>query len=116
MPVRLSQLTAGATKRVAIPFGDDVLNVDYRPGAVTPLLEAKEIEFRERGMALSGVAAFLDVIISGWDLVDDKGKPIAPTKAVFESFGMDTLMALTRAIQADLVPNPPTSNGSSSSG
>jgi hypothetical protein len=116
MPIKLHQLNAGATKQVAVPFGDESLNVTYNPGAVTPLLEAREIEYREKGMALSGVAAFLDVIISGWDLTDDKGKPIAPTKAVFESFGMDVLMALTKAIQTDLAPNPPTSNGASPGG
>lgn len=118
MPIKLHQLSAGAAKRVAIPFGDDVLNVEYRPSAVTPALEAREVELREKGMALSGVAEFLAVIITGWDLVDDKGKPIAPNHETLQGFGMDVLLALTRGIQEDMGAGPKleTSNGSSSNG
>lgn len=116
MPIKLHQLSASTPKSLAIPFGDAVLNIDYKPTAVTPNLEAREAERKAQGIVMTGVAEFLAEIITSWDLVDDKGKPIPPTRDTLMGFGMDVLGVISKAIQEDLVPNPPAPNGSSSSG
>lgn len=115
MPISLSALTADR-RTVKVPFGDDALTLVYRPSTINAVQEARELEDREKGRHLLAQARSLAEIILSWDLVDDAGKPLPVTEETIQTFGIDVVSKITRAVLADLLPNqttPPTSrNGS----
>lgn len=116
MPIRVSALTADR-RTIKVDFGDDTLNLTYKPSAVNAVQEARELEEREKGQVLLAQARSLAEIITSWDVQDDDGKPLPVSADVMAPLGLDFTAKVTRAILDDLLPNRQTAtvsrNGSS---
>lgn len=116
MPIRLSALAADRGT-VKVSFGDDVLNIKYKPSAINVEQEERELAERAGGHHLLAMAKSLAEIIETWDLQDDAGKDLPVAVDVLRPLGLSVLQKITRAILDDLLPNrtPPatSSNGSS---
>lgn len=111
VPIRLSALTADR-RPLRVAFGDDALNLTYKPSAVNAVQEARELEEREKGLHLAAQARSLAEIIASWDLQDDDGQPVPVSAAVVGALGLDFTSKVTRAILADLLPNQKTGDDS----
>lgn len=116
VPISRSKLVAD-TRPVKVPFGDDVLNLTYKPSAVNAKQEARELEEREKGLHLLAQARSLKEIIVSWDMVDDEGKPEPVTEEILAELGLEVCKRINDAILDDLLPNRRTAvasvNGSS---
>jgi hypothetical protein len=119
VPIRLSQITANR-RPLTIPFGDDTLNLTYKPAAVNAVQEARELEEREQGKHLLAQANSLAEIIASWDLQDDKGEDLPVSAHVIAPLGLDFTSKVTKAILDDLLPTRQTAtdsrNGSAAAG
>jgi hypothetical protein len=115
VPIRLSALTADR-RSIRVAFGDDSLSLDYRPSSINAVQEARELEDREKGRHLLAQARSLTEIVVSWDLQDDNGAAVPVSEEVIQTFGLDVVSKITRAILDDLLPNRTTaavsSNGS----
>lgn len=116
MPIRVSALVADH-KPVAVVFGDDTLNLTYKPSAVNAVQEERELADRKEGRHLFALAQSLSEVIDSWDLQDDDGNALPPTVDTLKPLGLDALQKINRVILADLLPNQTpsatSSNGSS---
>lgn len=106
---------AARTKRLSVELDGEAFDLWYLPGKVSPLAirELKELSDDDD----SGFASALGQIrrfVTQWDVVDDAGERIAPTDPRVEAFDVAFLVAVIRAIGADLSPNPTTSTNSGS--
>lgn len=85
-PVALSTIT-GITRPIAVPIGDELLEVVYRIGENTPEL-ADRLEAAERAgdgeAQLELVFTFLERAVTTWELYDDHGNRLPCTREVFE--------------------------------
>ena len=66
--MKLSSLLA-AKKPVDVPFGDQVLKIEYRPAVLT-------MEFIQGKLSQQSVEEALLELIATWDLEDENGKPL----------------------------------------
>lgn len=127
MPVHLSDvLDAQVTITTAVPVGDQVLNVRWRPGgltgetedlveSLTPPDAAGSVEERGRADRRQNrtLRRILSDLIAGWDMVDAKGKelPVAETLARLPG---PFLWSLFNALSGDVAPKeasePPSSD------
>lgn len=102
MPIRVSALTADRAT-VSLPVGDDVLHVTYRPSAVNAQVE--ETMAGASARPIGAMADLLAALIVSWDVVDEAGTPVEPSRAFLGTLGVAVLRRLVEAIGADLVPN-----------
>ncbi len=104
MPVRLSDLMRD-TRTMTLPVGDDVLTVTYRPSGITPETEERLAKLGQDQRLGASMIALLTETLTGWDLVDDKGKPLPITEAQLRKLPMRLLGDLVRAMTEDMRPN-----------
>lgn len=127
--MRLSTILADR-KRLEIPIGEDVLNIVYRPNAITPettsalsnlakrvgeLLGNEEnqdnpligIQAIEVGAEMSNinVQQVLSYVVE-WDLLEDDGSPVALTVERISELPQKFLETVVQAITKDNRPNP----------
>lgn len=89
--------------KLAIPFGDEVVNVVYRPSKVNAVTEAKALELRREGRVFAAHAAYVAELVESWDLTDGK-KPFPPTTENLESLGYEIVQHIRDSIMADYLP------------
>lgn len=106
MPIKLSHL-ASDRRTCTITVGDETVTVTYRPGGVTPELEdeLRDCAADQRGGA--ALVALLSHCLVEWDVLDDDGRPLAPTPKNLRRLPTVFLGQVAQAITDDLRPNPP---------
>lgn len=104
MPISLADLTR-ATRTVAVEYDGHTVNLTYTPGKLTPAVEARLNDANEHNRPASGVADELAQIIVGWDVTDEKGKPVEVTTELLHEFPTRFLLACVQAIGSDARPN-----------
>lgn len=112
MPIRLSALTADR-RPLKIEFGDDTLNLVYRPSTINAVQEARELEDKAAGKHVMAQARTLVEAIISWDIQDDDGQSLPVSEEVMASLGLDVTLKINRAIIQDLLPNQTTGSVSS---
>jgi len=107
--MKLSNL-APSTRTVQVRVGageEDVVNVTYRPGALTIGIADKLKELRDNPMADLEVAeVFLLPLITKWDLQDENGNELPVTREVFAQIPIEFLGMIFLEIRMDALPNP----------
>lgn len=113
MPISLAQLVSNRAT-LAIPLSADepdgpALHVTYKPSGITPralrairALQGQEVASLSEAdqlAALDTVTGYLASVLIDWDLTDNDGTPIPPTRAGLEDVDYDTQAFLLRAIQ-----------------
>jgi len=90
------------TKRVRIPFGEDVLEVEYRPDAVTPRMVIQVDEAKKPAEQMRAVVEALSRILVSWDLIGEDGKPYPITKASLMDLPLFFLAQVFQAVTEDM--------------
>lgn len=126
--MKLSQVLS-ERKRLAIAVGDDVLNVVYRPKAITPEMvdgsitaaqlaksgalnaDSLTIENADEkfGMVLRMSAMPVDSVLAyveSWDLTDEEGVTIPLSRESLRTLPIEFLKTVVAAINEDMRPNP----------
>jgi hypothetical protein len=115
MPIRLDDLIADK-RDLPVPlrtYGD--VTVSYRPNVITAAFRA-ELRAQTDTLATEEyLAKFLTHVLTGWDLLDAKGKPI-PIAEGLAKLPDWALSDLVEAVTSDMAPNAasvsPSKNGS----
>lgn len=106
-------------RSVAVPFNGVDVQITYDPNVITPRLEEDMNAATAAGA--STVKQFLGVMVKwivGWDLTADVaddapagtvGEPLPITVEVLTDFPDTVLSAITKALMADMRPNPTSS-------
>lgn len=102
---------------VAVPFDGASLKVTYRPGAITPKVQAAVFKAQREQDVNAGLCQPLSKLLVRWDLTDDEGETVPTTAESLADLPAQLLMRVLEAITDDMAPNPPrgddSSNGSS---
>lgn len=93
------------TVLLPIPFGDDVINAEYKPHKMTPKFRAFLINL-DNGAGLGeaqkdSAAQMAAEMLASWD-VDYDGQPFPPTYDNLLTVPIELLSAVVRAIWTDL--------------
>lgn len=88
---------------LAIPFGDETVNVVYRPSRINAVTEAKALDLRREGRIFAAHAAYLAEIVEAWDLTDGKTQ-YPPTPENIEALGYEIVQHIRDSIMADYLP------------
>lgn len=108
MAVKLSEKMA-ETKTVTVKWGDDDVDICYKPNAVTPrLLEEIDQAAAKDDMSALGVA--LEPVLEWWDVLDDKGRRIGTDAGTIATLPLSWIVAVQNGMEAD--QNPPESGTS----
>jgi hypothetical protein len=105
MPIRISDLVVGK-RELTLAFGTNSLKLTYDPNKLTAKMEAEAIELRGDGRYQAVMAEQLSAMVVGWDLQDEDGKPLPPSKEIFLSLGYPVMVYLTQEISSDFFTNP----------
>ncbi len=98
MPIRVADM-ARNERTMEVEFLDETARVTYRPLAYTPELEAA---LDEAGARASGrIIKFLEAVLISWEVLDEDGQELPPTKEVMEKLPLDFLSAVSNAITKD---------------
>ncbi len=129
MPVTLSQILSGIEERTdSMPFLDDVVEITWSPGRMTPELEARvaglaDVSEAEEWRLTEALADSIATLVVRWDLLEDDGGPMAsspervkrlPVPFLWEVFGF--LSGLSGPKVESGEPSPGTSQPAASSG
>lgn len=101
--MRLSDVTR-ERKDLAVPFGDLVLNVVYKPQFATPALLS---EFANASQDPLLLAKDFCAMVDSWDLTDDKDRVIPVDQEHVANVPISILQAVILAIGEDMRPNLP---------
>lgn len=106
MPIRLSDLAA-KSRALTVEFDGEQIAVTYLPGRMTMALQARMQKATElaAGDANKELAAVLTELVSGWDVLDESGAPLAVTEKVVRQLPLRFVTALTLALFDDVNPN-----------
>lgn len=96
MAIKVSQLNS-QKRTVEVKFGEETLNVTYRPNCVTPQF-LDDLQQPKQGEA---IAEAIEKIVVEWDLLNEQGKQLAPKLALIKTLPIAFLMAVMAAVQAD---------------
>lgn len=88
---------------LAIPFGDETLNIVYQPSKINAITEAKTQEIRREGRIFGAYAAMVAEWVVEWDLTDGK-KAYPPTQENVEALGHEIVQHIRDSILADYLP------------
>lgn len=105
--MQLSKITS-ARLTLAIPIGDETLNVVYRPQAITlELVDRKEIAQTIPGETL---ALTLVELIESWDLIDDQGNTYPLTVEAVKRLPVEFVNAVLEVVLRESRLNPTKAN------
>jgi hypothetical protein len=105
--MQLSKITS-QRETLAIPFGDEKLNIVYKPQAVTlELVDRKEQAMINPGETL---ARLLVDLVESWDLVDDAGQVYPLELAAVRLLPIDFVNAILEMILKESRLNPTKAN------
>ncbi len=117
MPVNLAKIATN-TANLAIPMGEDTLNITYYPGRVTERMftvlnqmnnlqkESEEAVMQAFEQAFSDFNSMLTSVLKSWDLYEDAEETIPfPINAKrFSEIALGVRMAVFSAIMGDIRP------------
>lgn len=112
MAMKLSEVKA-KSKVTTVVFLDETVDVSYHPAAMTPriledvmaLAKSAETDAEDMGM----VGAMLEPVLEWWDVLDDDGKRIPPSRENIRDMPLPFLVAVLEKVQEDM--RPPASRG-----
>lgn len=105
--MQLSKITA-QRETLAIPIGEDKLNIVYKPQAVTlELVDRKEQAISQPGETL---ARLLVDLVDSWDLFDDAGQVYPLEVAAVRLLPIDFVNVILEAILKESRLNPTRAN------
>ncbi len=90
------------TKRVRIPFGEEVLEVEYRPDAVTPRMVIQVDDAQKPAAQMRAVVEALNRILVAWDLIGEDGERYPITKEALLDLPLSFLAQVFRAVTEDM--------------
>ncbi|MEJ5222851.1 MAG: hypothetical protein WHV44_00225 [Anaerolineales bacterium] len=90
MPVRLNDLL-NETRQVTVEYLGETVTVEYLVNVVTPQFVSDA----------GNVAAQVAKVVKNWDIVDEKGKPLAPADIV-ERLPIALLSRILETVTADM--------------
>jgi hypothetical protein len=103
MAIKVSQLNA-PKRMVEVTFGEEKMNVTYRPSCVTPQF-LDDLQQPKQGEAITDA---VQALVVEWDLLNEQGRKLPPTSAVIRKLPLSFLMAVIKAITEDTeVPKAP---------
>lgn len=114
MPIRLSHILQDR-RTCMLQVGDETVTVSYRPGSVTPDLEDELREYVADQRGGAALVALLAHCLVEWDVLDDRGKPLAPTAENLRRLPTVFLALVVQTIMEDMRPNG-LSGGTSAAG
>lgn len=103
MPVKLSEKVA-ETKTMTVKWGEDDVDVCYKPNAVTPRLLEGIAEAADRD-DMSVLGAALSPVLEWWDVLDDKGKRLPTDAETIAGLPLSWIVVVQRGLEDD--QNPP---------
>lgn len=106
MPITISDLRADLRELSIAIEGVGMLNVTYRPSAITAEVEAALMDSLERQRPGQAVVSLLAETLVDWDLQNDDGKPLPADAATLRRLPLRFLMLIAEAITRDIAPNP----------
>lgn len=104
MTIRLSDIRADVRTVSFVYDGNDV-NIQYKPSAITPVLQSKILKL-DTNDSMNMVDVIVNVIV-GWDVLDDKGKPIAITTATLGALPIGFVGQIVTSVFTDMQPGTP---------
>ncbi len=105
--MQLSKITS-ERQELAVAFGEDVLNLVFRPQAVTlELVDRKEQALSNPGDVL---AQTLVDLVESWDLVEDNGATYPLTLAAVRKLPLEFVNGILEAILKESRLNPTKAN------
>jgi hypothetical protein len=111
MPLKVSQLTK-ETNTVEVRVGDgpeDVVNVTYRPGALTLQMAEDASDLMNDPMAgFKIIPLMLEPVLVGWDILNEDGTPLPCDAAGIRILPLEFVGALFNRIQDASQPDPTT--------
>jgi hypothetical protein len=101
MSITIKDLMAGG-KSVKLTYDDFELNVEYKPSAITPTLQAEiaKMDFN----SMSATVSLMIKILSGWDILGDDGLPIPIDEDTLNGLPIRLLGQINKAVFDDLAP------------
>lgn len=102
-------------KKLAVPYGDFVINIEYSRSRYTPKFEKELKEKTDEGLPAASLSLFLISLLRKWDIVDDKGNPVPLTVEALEEIPTTFQSRLVEAIAEDQRPNQKPSETTSGS-
>lgn len=106
MPVRLSDLQRGTDRTLSVAWEDVTLTLTYQPRRFTGEAEARLMPLAsDNRRPLQFYIALIHHLVTGWDLVDDKDRPIPLTEETISKLPAGLLGAIVRRILEDLAPS-----------
>lgn len=109
MPIKATSLSERETAKAWVDYGDlGDLNVTYYPGKFT-LGFMKRLGNVQTSDDLDGVMAEFCAIVTEWDLLDAKGKPLPVSVETAMDQGLDVVSDIVTAIGQGLRPKGQTS-------
>lgn len=113
MPVSARSLAERSTATATVDYGDlGTLEVTYYPGKFSYGFLQRLSGVKTNDEFDRALVEFCSVVTS-WDLLDDKGKPLPVTTETASDQGLDVITDIVMAIGGSLRPNPETSTASS---
>jgi hypothetical protein len=102
MPVRLSELV-NDSKTVSVAVGDHVVNIAYRPNAITmpALLRLDTMSTATAAEQVEIMADMLANFIARWDILGDDNQPIPVTTVTLKALPYRLIMLIMDAIRND---------------
>jgi hypothetical protein len=98
------------SKTIGVDFGDETVQVTYRPQFLTPVTESLLREITDEAEPLRRAAALAKLmpqLVSEWDLTEDEDGPaIALTEERLQTVPSGILVDIMLAVQRDITPNP----------
>lgn len=104
MSIRLSDIKANIRK-VTFDYEGNEVNIEYKPSAVTPSLQSKIVKM-DKNDSMNMVDA-IAVMLVGWDVLGDNGKPIAITTATLGALPIKFVAQITQTVFEDMQPGTP---------
>jgi len=104
MGIKLADLTRD-TRTIAVPVGEETLNVTYQPSWLTPETEEKLHKLGESGRAGQSLVSFLLPCLVSWDLLDDDGQPLPLADKTLRKLPIKLLSQIVQAVGEDMRPN-----------
>lgn len=101
MPIRLSDLEKDH-RTCTFSVGEEKAQITYRPSAYTPELESSIMDEMDQTRLGKMLAELLSKILIEWEIVDDQGNMIPPTKENLMKFPVTVLSQIMDTVGSDL--------------
>ena len=100
MPLKLSQLLENQ-KKLKVEINGEVLEVSYRPSALTPAMETKIQDLFKENYPLNGMAHALAGILIDWDVTNEEGEKVKPALDFLLNVAGSVLLSILQAVYDD---------------